>query len=267
MHQTLLCIKTSDMKKSFLRPRNIILMLLTLCCLGGCCFVAVKTNDAENDYRHRVESLPELTTTAQIIDAVKSQQPKLYVINGYKFPKYELVSDPYHNVAEGYLYISVSVSSKGSDNKYHDNPNLEKEVYGKLFFDDNTELQNFDHSIVSTAGKTNDHKRGNDKYYYGLLSPDAELSFIAELGNNQAKVSGFDGDCNVVEGNKERLVSSSATATSFLLYKIALAVAIIILAILMIADYQDIKEKEQKRLNRQRSKAGNKKNADFFKKK
>lgn len=255
------------MQKKFLRTRNIILFVLILCCLGGCCFVAVKNNSADKDYRHRIYSLPELTETSQITDAVKSQQSKLYVINGYRFPKYELVSDPYHNLADGYLYISVSVSSKGSDDKYHDDPNLGREVYGKLFFDDNIELQNFNKSIVSIAGDTRDRNRNGEKYHYGLLKPDAELSFVAELGNNQAKVSGLDGDRSVVEGKKEGLVSSSSSSTYFLLYKIVLAVVIAVLAILIIADYQTIKEKEQKRLNRQRSKEGNKKNADFFKKK
>lgn len=255
------------MQKKFLRPRNIVFIVLILCCLGGCGFVAVKSNNAENDYRHRIDSLPELTTTSQILDAVKSPQPRLYVISSYKFPKYELVSDPYHNVTERCLYISVSVSEKGDDDKYHDDTSQGKEVYGKLFFDDNTELQDFNKSIVSTAGATHDRTRGGNMYYYGLLKPDAELSFIAELGNNQAKVSGIDGDRNVVEGSKERLVSSSSTTTSFLMYNILLAIAIVVLAILVIADYQTIKEKEQKRLNRQRSKAGNKKNEAFFKKK
>ena len=255
------------MQKKFLRPRNIIFIALILCCLGGCGFVAVKSNNAENDYQHRIDSLPELTTTSQILDAVKSKQPRLYVINSYKFSKYELVSDPYHNLSDEYLYISVSVSSKGDDDKYHDDTSQGKEVYGKLFFDDNTELQDFNKSIVSTAGATHDRTLGGNRYYYGLLKSDAELSFIAELGNNQAKVSGLDGDRNVVEGSKERLVSSSSTATSFLMYSILLAIAIVVLAILIIADYQKIKEKEQKRLNRQRSKAGNKKNEAFFKKK
>ena len=254
------------MQKKFLRTRNIILMALILCCLGGCGFVAVKKHSAENDYRHRIYSLPELTTTSQIIDAVKSKQSKLYVINSYRFPKYELVSDPYHNLADGYLYISVLVSTKGSDDKYHDDPTLGREVYGRLFFDDSIELQNFKNSIVSNAGETRERKRDDDKYYYSLLKPDAKLSFVAELGNNQAKVSGLDGNCNVVEGEKEGLVSSSSEATSFLLYNILLAIVIVVLAILIIADYQTIKEKEQKRINRQRSKEGNKKNADFFKK-
>ena len=254
------------MQKKFLRTRNIILMALILCCLGGCGFVAMKKHSAESDYRHRIYSLPELTTTSQIIDAVKSNQPKLYVINSYRFPKSELVSDPYHNLADGYLYISVSVSTKGSDDKYHDDPTLGREVYGRLFFDDSIELQNFNNSIVSTAGETRERKRDDDKYYYSLLKPDAKLSFVAELGNNQAKVSGLDGNCNAVEGEKEGLVSSSSEATSFLLYNILLAIVIVVLAILIIADYQTIKEKEQKRINRQRSKEGNKKNADFFKK-
>lgn len=255
------------MQKKFLRPRNIILIVLILCCLGGCGFVAVQSNSAENDYLQRIDSLPELTTTSQILDAVKSQQPRLYVINSYKFPKYELVSDPYHNLSDEFLYISVSVSSKGSDDKYHDDSSQGREVYGKLFFDDNTELQDFNKSIVSTADATQDRKRGSDKFHYGLLEPDAELSFIAELGNNQAKVSGLDGERNVVEGKKERLASSSSSSTYYLMFKIVLAIAIVILAILIIADYQTIKEKEQKRLNRQRSKAGRKKNEEFFKKK
>ena len=62
------------MQKKFLRTRNIILMALILCCLGGCGFVAMKKHSAESDYRHRIYSLPELTTTSQIIDAVKSKQ-------------------------------------------------------------------------------------------------------------------------------------------------------------------------------------------------
>lgn len=247
------------MQKKFLRPRNIILIVLMICCLGGCGIVSSTKNKAESSYMQRVDSLQMLTTTAQILDAVKNPQPKLYVINGYQFPKYELVGDPNHILADGYLYISVSVSEKGNDGKYHDNPNLGDTKYGRLFFDEQTELLDFNKATVSTAGAATKRSRSGYEYNYGLIAPDAKLSFVAELGGNSAKVSGFDGNKNIVEGTKESLASKTKDSTLFLLYNIILGIAFGLMGLFVFADYLTIKEKEQKRLERQRSKAGNKK--------
>ena len=243
----------------FIRLRNIILILLMICCLVGYGIVSSQRKKAEADYMQRVNSLPTLTTTAQILDAIKNPQPGLYVINNYQFPKYKLVSDPKQNTAERFLYISVSVSQKGKDGKYHDRPNSKKTVYGRLFFDDNTELLNFNRASISTAGASFNRSRGEYSYHYSVLEPDAKLSFIAQLGNNSAKVSGFDGNIDIVEGKKERLASYTEKYIKYLMLNIALGIASGLFGLFVFSDYLTIKEEKEKRLNRQRSKAGMKK--------
>ena len=251
--------KRNQQQKKFIRPRNIILILLTLCCFGGCQYFSSQQSNSEAKYLERLDSLTELTTTAQILEAVKAQEKRMYVINNYQFPKYTLAKDPYNKTTNECVYISVSVSTEGSDGKMHDDPNLHKTAYGSLAFDDNTPLLDFNNSDVNIAGTGIKKKRTDYTYYYGTLKPDAKLSFIALLGGGEARLSGFDGKRCIAEGEKKRLAEQDGDYTKNFLLKIACIIAGILAGLFVFADYLTIKEKEQKRAERQRSKQGKKK--------
>ncbi|MCR5068501.1 MAG: hypothetical protein K6A78_01635 [Prevotella sp.] len=251
--------KQNQQQKKFIRPRNIILILLTLCCFGGCQYFSLQQDKGEAVYLERLDSLTELTTTAQILDAVKAQEKRMYVINNYQFPKYTLAKDPYHKTTKECVYISVSVSTEGSDGKMHDDPNLHKTAYGSLSFDDNTPLLDFNNSDVNIAGTGIKKERPDYTYYYATLKPDAKLSFIALLGGGEARLSGFDGKRCIAEGEKKRLAEQDGDYTKNFLLKIACIIAGILAGLFVFADYLTIKEKEQKRAERQRSKQGKKK--------
>lgn len=248
--------KQSQHQKKFIRPRNIILTLLTLCCFGGCQYFSLQQDNSEAKYLQRLDSLTELTTTAQILKAVRAQEKRMYVINNYQFPKYTLAKDPYHKTTKECVYISVSVSTEGSDGKSHDNPNLHEVAYGSLSFDDNTPLLDFNNSSVNIAGTGIKKKRPDYTYYYATLKPDARLSFIAQLGGGEARLSGFDGKRCIAEGDKKRLAEQDGDHTLNFLLKLSCIIAGVLIGLFVFADYLTIKEKEQKRAERQRSKQG-----------
>ena len=256
-------------QKKFLRARNIILITLMIGCMGGCHFFSAQQSGKEAEYMKRLDSLPELTTTAQILEAVKAPQKQLYVINNYQFPIYTAAQDPYHNSVKERIYISVSVSTEGSDGKSKDQPNMYKTAYGSLLFDKNTELLGFKNAIVSVAGSSQKKSRGGYNYYYSRLETNAKLSFVATLGNHIAKVSGLDENRNIVEGDKSRLVSETSDSTFNFLLKIACGIVCGFLGLFVLADWVSIKEKKEKSKQRQQSKQARKndKHKDFFNKK
>ncbi|MCM8872829.1 MAG: hypothetical protein NDJ65_06065 [Paludibacteraceae bacterium] len=256
-------------QKKFLRARNIILIILMIGSIGGCTIFANKQKKAETENLELLNSLPELTTTAQILEAINAPQEKTYVINNYQFPRFTTVGDPYNYLTDSYIYVSVSVSEEGNDGKSHENPNLRREAYGRLFFDENTELLGFKNAIVSVAGSSQKKSRGGYYYYYSTLEPDAKLSFVAKLGDGEARVSSIDGNRQIVEGDKTRLAKESKDSTFNFLLKIACGIVCGFLGLFVLADWVSIKEKKEKSKQRQQSKQARKndKHKDFFKKK
>ena len=256
-------------QKKFLRARNIILIVLMVCCLGGCHFFSAQQSGKEAEYMKRLDSLPELTTTAQILEAINAPQEKTYVINNYQFPRFTTVGDPYNYLTDSYIYVSVSVSEEGNDGKSHENPNLRREAYGRLFFDENTELLGFKNAIVSVAGSSQKKSRGGYNYYYSRLETNAKLSFVAKLGGGEARVSSIDGNRQIVEGDKTRLAKESKDSTFNFLLKIACGIVCGFLGLFILADWVSIKEKKEKSKQRQQSKQARKndKHKDFFNKK
>lgn len=256
-------------QKKFLRARNIILIVLMAGCLGGCHFFSAQQRGKEAEYMKRLDSLPELTTTAQILEAINAPQEKTYVINNYQFPRFTTVGDPYNYLTDSYIYVSVSVCEDGNDGKSHENPNLRREAYGRLFFDENTELLGFKNAIVSVAGSSQKKSRGGYNYYYSRLEPDAKLSFVAKLGGGEARVSSIDGNRQIVEGDKTRLAKESKDSTFNFLLKIACGIVCGFLGLFVLADWVSIKEKKEKSKQRQQSKQARKndKHKDFFNKK
>ena len=120
-------------------------------------------------------------------------------------------------------------------------------------------LTSHEHRIHGMTGTGIKKKRPDYTYYYSTLKPDAKLSFIALLGGGEARLSGFDGKRCIAEGEKKRLAEQDGDNTVNFLLKIACIIAGILAGLFVFADYLTIKEKEQKRAERQRSKQGKKK--------
>lgn len=99
-------------QKKFLRARNIILIILMIGCIGGCTIFANKQKKAETENLELLNSLPELTTTAQILEAINAPQEKTYVINNYQFPRFTTVGDPYNYLTDSY-YLRLCISLRG----------------------------------------------------------------------------------------------------------------------------------------------------------
>ena len=233
-----------------------------LLCAVGIYVFSVRSNNEYAKDACRLDSLPTLTTTEQILEAVNSPSEKRYVICDYKFPKVESVADPYDNLSRdsGYVYIFVNVYQYPvghSSHRYaseHEISDLHKSLRGRLFFDENTELLGFDKAFVAEAPS---HHRVNfsgsrKRYEYNYLPSDAKLSFIAILGNNKAQFTGLDNgtSCilgNIVEGDKAQLADWSSDGGGLYSFAAFLCgVVFVCLGLFLLVDYIKSKKNEKK---------------------
>jgi hypothetical protein len=225
-----------------------------LLCAVGIYVFSVRSNNEYAKDACRLDSLPTLTTTEQILEAVNSPSEKRYVICDYKFPKVESVADPYDNLSSdsGYVYIYVNVY--GTRRREHELYDLHKSLHGRLFFDENTELLGFDKAFVAEAPS---HHRVNfsgsrKRYEYNYLPSDAKLSFIAVLGNNKAELTGLDNgtSCilgNIVEGDKAQLADWSSDGGGLYSFAAFLCgIVLVVLGIVLLVDYIKSKKSEKK---------------------
>ena len=241
--------------------RRILIIIMLLCAVGIYVFSVRSNNEYAKD-ACRLDSLPTLTTTEQILEAVNSPSEKRYVICDYKFPKVESVADPYDNLSSdsGYVYIYVNVYQYPvghSSHRYaseHEISDLHKSLRGRLFFDENTELLGFDKAFVAEAPS---HHRVNfsgsrKRYEYNYLPSDAKLSFIAILGNNKAQFTGLDNgtSCilgNIVEGDKAQLADWSSDGGGLYSFAAFLCgVVFVCLGLFLLVDYIKSKKSEKK---------------------
>lgn len=241
--------------------RRILIIIMLLCAVGIYVFSVRSNNEYAKD-ACRLDSLPMLTTTEQILEAVNSPSEKRYVICDYKFPKVESVADPYDNLSSdsGYVYIYVNVYQYPvghSSHRYaseHEISDLHKSLRGRLFFDENTELLGFDKAFVAEAPS---HHRVNfsgsrKRYEYNYLPSDAKLSFIAILGNNKAQFTGLDNgtSCilgNIVEGDKAQLADWSSDGGGLYSFAAFLCgVVFVCLGLFLLVDYIKSKKSEKK---------------------
>jgi hypothetical protein len=246
--------------------RRILIILMLLCAVGIYVFAVRSHNEYAKD-ASRLDSLPTLATTEQILEAVKSPSEKRFVICNYQFPKVETVADPYDNLSSdsGYVYIFVNVyeTPVGHRAKAHEIYDLHRMLQGKLFFDENTELIGFDKSFVAVASSHNWVKffSYRKRYEYDYLPSNAKLSFIAVLGNNKAQVTALDSSDvvynvaedtsyvygHIVEGDKAKLASYSSmggSLNSFLAFLCGLV--LVILGIFLLVAYKNNKKSEKK---------------------
>ena len=234
-----------------------------LLCAVGIYVFSVRSNNEYAKDACRLDSLPTLTTTEQILEAVNSPSEKRYVICDYKFPKVESVADPYDNLSSdsGYVYIYVNVYQYPvghSSHRYaseHEISDLHKSLRGRLFFDENTELLGFDKAFVAEApshSNVNFSGAGSKRYEYSYLPSDAKLSFIAVLGNNKAELTGLDNgtSCilgNIVEGDKAQLADWSSDGGGLYSFAAFLCgVVFVCLGLFLLVDYIKSKKNEKK---------------------
>ncbi|MBQ2098538.1 MAG: hypothetical protein II480_10200 [Bacteroidales bacterium] len=233
--------------------RRILIIIMLLCAVGIYVFSVRSNNEYAKD-ACRLDSLPTLTTTEQILEAVNSPSEKRYVICDYKFPKVESVADPYDNLSRdsGYVYIYVNVY--GTRRREHELYDLHKSLHGRLFFDENTELLGFDKAFVAEAPshhwvKFYDYGK---RYEYNYLPADVKLSFIAVLGNNKAELTGLDNgtSCilgNIVEGDKAQLADWSSDGGGLYSFAAFLCgVVFVCLGLFLLVDYIKSKKSEKK---------------------
>ena len=241
--------------------RRILIIIMLLCAVGIYVFSVRSNNEYAKD-ACRLDSLPTLTTTEQILEAVNSPSEKRYVICDYKFPKVESVADPYDNLSRdsGYVYIYVNVYQYPvghSSHRYaseHEISDLHKSLRGRLFFDENTELLGFDKAFVAEAPSHHwvNFSRSRKRYEYNYLPSDAKLSFIAILGNNKAQFTGLDNgtSCilgNIVEGDKAQLADWSSDGGGLYSFAAFLCgVVFVCLGLFLLVDYIKSKKKEKK---------------------
>jgi len=249
--------------------RRILIIIMLLCAVGIYVFSVRSNNEYAKD-ACRLDSLPTLTTTEQILEAVNSPSEKRYVICDYKFPKVESVADPYDNLSSdsGYVYIFVNVYETPvghSSHRYaseHEISDLHKSLRGRLFFDENTELLGFDKAFVAEAPSHHwvNFSRSRKRYEYNYVPSDTKLSFIAILGNNKAQFTGLDSSDvvyniegtptilgNIVEGDKAKLAEWSSRGGGLYSFAAFLCgVVLVVLGIVLLVDYIKSKKSEKK---------------------
>lgn len=258
--------------KELLQPKNIIFIILTICCIGGCRYVSHRQDIRENQISKSIDSLPTLITAQQVADAIAASQKQQYLVINYKFPRCITVDAPYGHLQGDFLYVKVSTYTEEEDKKgkkLWKSSGSTKRVIGQLFFNDGIELQSLSEASF-TGVNTKTHISFNKKYEYTYILPNEPLTFIAELGQNSATLTGIESDHLMATGGKEQLTRGSSSSSMMTGIKVLLIVAAVIFMLLVVGGVmgkaQAAKDAEQRRLNRQRSKQGNKQNEWFFKK-
>ena len=236
-------------------------LIIEVLLLAGCAtgyYFCTKAHDAKKKaYHSLIDSIPELATTTQILRAVESDNEQLYLINNYQFPQFIPASVPYNLFDGDYVYLSVSVYQKTSDGKSHDKEY--RKEYGRLFFNDTTELLNLKGAFFSTNLSKN-RKRNGYEYRYNMLSPDANVSFIALLGNNKAILSGVGGDRMIVTGDKSKLFTESMVWYWF--GKIGLIIAFGFVLLVFCAQIAEICKKNKQQPKKKKKKSNQNKQSN-----
>ncbi|MBO4385874.1 MAG: hypothetical protein J5817_02530 [Treponema sp.] len=232
----------------FLRKQNIILMSIGLLLIAASILVSKLGSRQRNEFRKQLDSLPELTSTEQILSAVNSDESRHYLVTGYTFPSYKAVTDPYDWLGGKYLYISVSLRDK---EKSQSDRRFDKTAFGHFFFDKDTELLGIDENSFSPVGLKQKKRYSNstEYYMYYYIEPGAKFSFVALLGNGKASLSGFGDTRCIVQGDKDKLVESSGSVNS--LISLLLAIGAGLCAIGVIGDYFEIKSRKKKALQKE----------------
>lgn len=224
----------------------IISAVLLMSCLGGCWYVSKREDSKKNEVSRQISEMQHLTNNKRVMDAINAEQKEVCVIQRFKFPKVVTVTDRYGYLDGEYLFVCREEMYKHKEKGKKGKVEVKwKTGYtwsnsGEVCFDNNIPLEDLGRAFfvcrnvdkgcdLDTAKRQIDRDQKRIKYYY--MTPDAELSFIAELGGHRARIVGLNGGRGcIVEGSVEDLAAQYRSNESLEKYKLWLAFAIIILA-------------------------------------
>lgn len=231
------------MKSDFFTTKNIILIVLIVCGLGGCRWLSVKGDEKQNEVIRKINAMPHFSNQDSIMEAINAPQKVRCVICEYVFPKCETARDHYDFLDDDCIYIAMETYFKNRRTDQKGKVHVEwtsngrMSERGKVYFADDVMLEGFDKvTITSTDKKTRNCGDKKDEYHY--LKTDAKLTFIAELGEHKAKVVSID-DKTVawmVQGDIESLSSHYQEVSNYLGEKIFLGFAIFIMVLILVPD-------------------------------
>ncbi|MBP5682963.1 MAG: hypothetical protein J6X05_06960 [Bacteroidales bacterium] len=229
--------------------RNIILLVIFFCCIGGCGVAYMYDQNKDEERSEIIRQLPQLYSEESIHEAIQAPETKAYLFVGHKFERYESVKDPMKKRDGEFLYIKGNKYKWKQDKKKNGVTNYsyewkhesELKECGKIFMDKSIELEGFSRSRTSFYNfATDEITEEKYKYEYEYVQPSMQFTFIAELGKNHAKL-GYNGTNILVAGNdietliKQTNISSGLFGTKSILLIICVAILIFL--------YQDMKKK------------------------
>ena len=249
------------MAKKFIRPATVTMMVFAAILLGVFITFFVLDKKEKNKEIEYVASLPVISTKEDILAAISSPDKKTYVIESFgDFEKRETVSDPYGILEDEFIYIEVYYRTIENDriignDEYIKRPSeaskTTKSSRGRLFLDGDTELDISYASVVSL--EQTEKERYMKRYFYDYIKPSAKMSFIASLGNHEARAKSMGmGDSSVFKRTASSPMYIYGTKWLSLVF-------FGILLLVIYGDYLQRKEEEEKREHRRRSKAGQRK--------
>lgn len=232
--------------------RNLILLAIFFCCIGGCRLIYQYDDKKDKERTDILNHLSQLNTQEEISAAIHAPETKAYIFQGYRFDSYDLVKDPEEHLDGEYLYIKCTnytwekktrKDGFGNDETYQDwsesfSPIFPK--FAKVYMDKGIELSGFSNAKIEGLLLTDTyHDKGHGhKTEYEYLLPSTKFTFIAELGQNNAKLGYQGAKVLIVGDDREALVKKiNFESGSFFIKFLLLAVCVIILILI----YRDIK--------------------------
>jgi len=236
--------------KRLKEKRNIILLVIFFCCLGGCKLTYDYDDRKDIERTDILNHLPILYSQESIAEAIHAPETKEYMFLGYQFDSYDPVKDPEKLLDGEYIYINYTTytwekktkEQYGRKEKYYDwssgMSHLPK--YATVYLDNGIELDCFRFAEIEGATlDTTRYKDSKHKTRYKYLLPSQKFSFIAELGNHKAEI-GYKGARALIVGNdREALIAkTNKESSSFGILFLLLAASITTLVLI----YRDMKK-------------------------
>ncbi len=223
-------------------PRNIILLVLIICCIGGCFKQCSNDRKVNAEAPDKIKTLPKLSTQDDVVKALNASKSALYLVVGYRFSKYECVTDPLGHLDDQFLYLNYVYSVYFEEQRDERNkitqhaswqPQGNRSYYGKVFIDGSTELEGFEDSEVEGC-PTKSYNDDNHKVEYKYALPTYPFTFVAELGNRHAKL-GYEGCRAIVAGNDvDSLIKATQSEASHTGRIVLLIILSVVLSFLLV---------------------------------
>ncbi|MBO7439653.1 MAG: hypothetical protein J6U21_08235 [Bacteroidales bacterium] len=237
--------------KILTEKRNIILIVVMLCCIGGCALVENHNENKSVQTTKELDQLSKLSSEDEIIEAVNGDEVRYYIIPHFVFDRYESAKDPENKLKSDYLYIKSTTANwkKEKTEKRDKNGNITRQAspahwqkdvslkeFGKLYITKGIELEGL--SIFSTEidpkliEDTTYYKDGHHKVEYEIIKPNQSFAFIAKLGKHKAEL-GYDGNGVLAATDNmdyliKKTVTKSKSSLSIILFLAVIAIIIVL---------------------------------------